>query len=35
MAERDALEKQLALISEARVEVGVSLSGAVDMTFRP
>ena len=33
MAERDALEKQLALISEARVEVGVSLSGAVDMTF--
>ena len=33
MAERDNLEKQLALIAEARVEVGVSVSGAVDLTF--
>ncbi len=33
MTERDELEKQMALIAEARVEVGVSLSGAVDITF--
>ena len=33
MNERDELEKQIALIAEARVEVGVGLSGAVDITF--
>ena len=33
MSERDDLERQLALIAEARVEVGVSVSGAVDLTF--
>ena len=33
MTERDELEKQMALIAEARVEVGAALSGAVDLTF--
>jgi uncharacterized protein (DUF342 family) len=33
LPEREALEKQLAMIEEARVEVGVSAAGAVDMTF--
>ena len=33
MTERDELEKRLALILEAKVEVGVGLSGAVDIHF--
>ncbi len=33
LPERDDLEKQLALIAEARIEVGATVAGAVDMTF--
>lgn len=33
LPERDALERQLALTDNARIEVGVSVEGAVDMTF--
>lgn len=33
LPEREALEKQLALVAEARVEVGQSVTGAVDVTF--
>ena len=33
LPERDDLERQLALIAEAKIEVGVGVSGAVDMTF--
>ena len=33
LPERDALEKQLALIEEARIEVGESVEGSVDMAF--
>lgn len=33
LLERDELEKQLALIENARVEVGIGVSGAVDMVF--
>jgi uncharacterized protein (DUF342 family) len=33
MPEREALEKQLALVAEAKVVVGQSVAGAVDVTF--
>jgi uncharacterized protein (DUF342 family) len=33
LPERDALEKELALTASARIEVGVSVDGPVDMTF--
>jgi uncharacterized protein (DUF342 family) len=33
LPERDALEKELAMTASARIEVGVSVDGAVDMTF--
>jgi uncharacterized protein (DUF342 family) len=33
LPEKEALEDQLALIAGARLEVGVSVSGAVDMSF--
>ena len=33
LPERDELERQLALIAQARVEVGASVSGAVDIMF--
>ena len=33
LAEREALEKELALVAGARVEIGDSVVGAVDMTF--
>lgn len=33
LPERDELERQLALIDEARIEVGVGVGGAVDLTF--
>ena len=33
LPEKEALEDQLALIAGARLEVGVSVSGAVDLSF--
>ena len=33
LPERDELEKQLNLITQARIDVGVAVDGAVDMTF--
>ena len=33
LPQRDELERQLALIAGARVEVGMSMAGAVDMLF--
>jgi len=33
LPERDELERQLALVSGARVEIGVGIEGAVDLTF--
>lgn len=33
LPEKESLEDQLALISRARLEIGVSVSGAVDMSF--
>lgn len=33
LPERDVLERQLALIAEAKIEIGVSVGGAVDLTF--
>ena len=33
LPEKEALEKKLALIAEARIEVSVCVDGAIDMTF--
>ena len=33
MAKRDELERQLAMIAQARIEVGVGIAGAVDVTL--
>ena len=33
LPERDALERQMALIQEARIEVGQGVAGALDLTF--